>query len=127
VRWGILIPHRIWSLCVNSPSQYIGSVDVVDGKLLCISRVDQNVMGVFNSPSHVVGVHHPTMCDGEFEFPITVGRCVVIPHRRLLFYVDVIDGKLLCSSRLGQNVMGNFNSSSHVVGAHHPTMCDGEV
>jgi hypothetical protein len=66
VRWGILIPHRIWSLCVDSPSQVGVVVDAIDWKLLCISRFDQNVMGNFNSPSHVVGAHHPTMCDGEF-------------------------------------------------------------
>jgi hypothetical protein len=66
VRWAILIPHRIGSLCVNPPSQVLVSDDVIDGKLLCISRFDQHVMGNFNSPSHVVGAHHPTMCDGEF-------------------------------------------------------------
>jgi hypothetical protein len=40
---------------VNSPSQDVVVVDAIDGKLLCISRFDQNTMGNFNSPSHVVG------------------------------------------------------------------------
>jgi hypothetical protein len=61
---------------VKSPSQLVVYVDVIDGKLVCISRLDQNAMGNFNYPSHVVGAHHPTMCDGELLFPIAFGRCV---------------------------------------------------
>jgi hypothetical protein len=122
----------------NSPSQLAVvcechitvccSVDVIDGKVLFISRCDQNAMGNCYSSSHVVWA---------FISPNNVRWGISIPHHswsmfvnypsHVVVYVDVIDGKCLCISRLDQNVMGNFNFPSHLVWAHHPQMCDGEV
>jgi hypothetical protein len=66
VRWGILIPHYIGLCVVNSASHVDVWVDVVGGNKWFINRVDQNVMGNFNSPSHVGWTASQQMCDGEF-------------------------------------------------------------
>jgi hypothetical protein len=66
------------------------------------------------------------MCNGEVEFPITLGCVSLITHHMLMcVWVDVIGGNTWLINRVDQNAMGNFNSPSHVGWSASEQVCDG--